>query len=165
MTKAIKMKILTGADVINAAIKSIAKRGKAFDKDVHVAAVSTLVHADKHGDITLAQKLVDALPASQRKNALRDWFLAYGKFSYDMQNKAFTYKKDAVTQLETAINTPFWEFKPEAAYVPFDAVKFIEQAVKRVTKAVNDGEKVPEALVTGLQDLQAVMLKPDVLAA
>ena len=159
------IKLLDTALAINTAINSIGKRGKALDKDMHIVAVSCLIHADKHGDITLANRLLEVLPKTARSNALRDWFLAFGKFSYDATSKAFVYNKAAVTQTQTAINTPFWEFKPEAAYVPFDAIRFIEQAVKRVTKAVNDGEKVPEALVTGLQDLQAVMLKPDALAA
>lgn len=165
MTKATKMKILTGAAAINAAITSIAKRGKAFDKDVHIAAVSTLMHADQHGDITLAQKLVDALPASQRKNALRDWFLAFGKFGYDQQNKTFTYNGEATTKTQEAMEKPFWAFKPEPAYVPFNASDFINNAIKRVNKAIKDGEDVPETLILGLNELQTAIVKPDVLAA
>mgnify|MGYP000654553662 CR=1 FL=1 len=57
MTK-VELKLLTGASAINTAITSISKRGKSLEKDIHVAAVSCLIHADKHGDITLAEKLV-----------------------------------------------------------------------------------------------------------
>lgn len=161
----VQIKILTGADTIKAAIASINKRGKAFDKDVHIAAVSCLVHADKHGDITLANKLIEALPASQRKNALRDWFLAFGKFNYDAQNKVFTFNGEATTQAAEAINTPFWEFKPEAVYVPFNAVAFLNSAIKRVENAAAKGENVPAELVKGLPALLATITKADVLAA
>lgn len=164
-TTPVKMKVLTGADVIAKMIASIGKRGKALDKDVHIAAVSCLVHADKHGDITLANKLIEALPASQRKNALRDWFLAFGKFNYDTQNKVFTFNKLATTQTETAINTPFWEFKPEATYVPFNAVTFLQQAIKRVENAAAKGEEVPEEVLDGLNGIMTAITKPDVLAA
>lgn len=81
-TKQPAFKIIESAKAIDTAIASIAKRGKTLQADIHVAAVSCLVHADKHGDITLAVKLVEAVPSLARKNALRDWFIAHGKFSY-----------------------------------------------------------------------------------
>jgi hypothetical protein len=161
----VQIKIITGADAIGKAIASLAKRGKAFDKDVHIAAMSCLIHADKHGDITLANKLIDALPASQRKNALRDWFLAFGKFNYDQQNKTFTFNGAVQTQEAEAMSTPFWEFKPEAAYVPFNAIAFLNSAIKRVENAAAKGEAVPVELVKGLPALLATITKADVLAA
>jgi len=144
------VKVLTGSDAINKAITSIATRGKAIDRDIHTVAVSTLVHADKHGDITLANKLLAAMPKSTRTNALRDWFLAFGKFDFDAKSKAMVFAREKTSDITKATNTPFWLFKPEPVYVAFDAATFLATAIKRVEKAMNDGENVPEALIKGL---------------
>ena len=154
MTKA-TFKIIESAKAIDTAIKSIATRGKSLERDIHVAAVSCLVHADKHGDVTLAQKLVEAVPSLARKNALRDWFMAHGKFGYSMEEKAFTYDKKATTHTEAAIETPFWLFKPEAEYKPLDLQAAILQLVKRVDAAVEKGEKLPADKVEALRKLSA----------
>lgn len=153
--KPVAFKMLDGAKAIDTAIKSIASRGKTLEKDIHQAAVSCLVHADKHGDITLASKLVDAVPSLARKNALRDWFIAHGKFSWSMEAKAFTFNKQAVTQLEAAIATPFWEFKTEAEYKPFNMEAAVLQLVKRAESAIEKGEKVPTEKLAQLRKLAA----------
>ena len=147
--------LLDGATAINTAIASIQTRGKSLEKDIHIAAVSCLNHADLHGDITLATKLVQAVPNSTRKNALRDWFLAHGKFSYDMKAKGFSYDKTKETQLEVAITTPFWEFKPEPEYIPFDMKAALLQLVAKAEKAVAKGEDVPTESLEALRKLVA----------
>lgn len=148
-------KLLEGTKAIEASIKSISTRGKAFERDIHVTAVSCLVHADKHGDVTLAQRLVDAVPSLARKNALRDWFLAHGKFIYNAKEKQFNFSKSAVTLTEEAIATPFWEFKQEAAYVPFDINKAITQLLARADTAIKKGDNVPEATIKQLRSMIA----------
>lgn len=163
--KPVKIKFLTGAESINAAISSIAKRGKGLNKDIHIAAVSTLIHADKHGDITLANRLVEALPETMRKNALRDWYLAFGKFDYDAQNKVLIAKMQAVTNTQEAMAKPFWKFKPEAEYVPFNAVKEVNRLLKRIDNAKTNGDLIPEVLEEALLGVQAALTKPDALAA
>lgn len=146
-------KIIDNAKAIDVAIKSIASRGKTLERDIHVAAVSCLNHADKHGDVTLAQKLVDAVPSLVRKNALRDWFMAHGKFSYDMTEKTLKHNSKGKTQLQVAIDTPFWEFKPEAEYKPLDLQAAILQLVKRAEHAIEKGEKLPADKLEALRKL------------
>lgn len=135
--------MLEGATNITSAITAIATQGKRLENSIHSVAVSCLHHADLHGDITLAEKLVHAVPSMARKNALRDWFLAHGKFNYDMKNKTFTYKKGVETLLDAAIATPFWMFKPEADYKPFDLQASVLHLVARAEKAIEKGEDVP----------------------
>jgi len=154
VAKSVAFKALDGATAINSAIASIAKRGKSLDKDVHIAAVSCLIHADKHGDVTLATRLVEALPSQARKNPLRDWFLAYGKFGYDQKNKAFTYNADTETLTQEAMETPFWEFKPEAVYVPFDINEALNKIIAKAEKAMNNGDNVD---VTKLEALRKIV--------
>ena len=154
-TQPVAMKMLTGKEAIIKAITSIMKRGKALDKDIHVAACSTLNHAELHGDITLANRLLEAMPNSARKNALRDWYTAFGKFSYDITSKAMIYDKTKTTELNKAINTPYWEFKPETAYVPFDAIEAIQNLIKRAEKAIAHGDSVPEGFIASLSSFIA----------
>lgn len=154
--KTTAFKAIEGATAIAKAITSISTRGKSLDKDVHIAAVSCLIHADKHGDVTLATKLVAALPNSSRKNALRDWFLAFGKFTWDTENKQFAYNKAATTLTNEAIAMPFWEFKPEPEYKPFDINAAIQQVISRATKAQEKGETVPKETLAKLQTLVQV---------
>jgi len=147
--------IIEGAKAIDTAIKSIATRGKRLERDIHVAAVACLVHADKHGDVTLAQKLVDAIPSLARKNALRDWFIAHGKFDYDATNKTLAFNKKGTTLVEEAIATPFWEFKQEAEYVaPTDEA--VHKRIAQVLKfATQEGSKVSKGTIDKLQSLVA----------
>ena len=91
-----------------------------------------------------------------RKNALRDWFIAMGKFSYDATEKTLTFNKKGITQLDTAIATPFWEFKQEAEYVPFDLQAAILTLVKRADKAMQHGDKVDKAALAQLAALAGV---------
>lgn len=150
------MQVIEGATAINAAISAIAKTGKTLERAVHIAAVSTLVHADKHGDITLANKLVDAIPSMARKNALRDWYLAHGKFDYSQETKALTYKRTGKTKLDEAMATPFWEFKPEKAYVPFDLTGAIVKLVTKANKAHEHGDKIDMKLVSKIAEVAGV---------
>lgn len=154
MTK-VELKLLTGASAINTAIASISKRGKSLEKDIHVAAVSCLIHADKHGDITLAEKLVQAVPSLARKNALRDWFIAHGKFDYDAKAKQFKFDKASTTLVEEATVTPFWDFKPEKEYIPFDLDKAIDTIIKRASKAIENGDKLDLDKVEAIRKLAA----------
>lgn len=158
--KAPAFKVLEGATAINAAIKSLATRGKKFEQDLHVTAVSVLVHADKHGDITLAQKLVEALPGLTRKNALNDWLLAFGKFAYSTESKTLTYAKDKTSDIKQAQETPFWLFKVEAEYQPYDLQAALQQVWKRATAARDRGDNVPAELMAQLSTLVTQGGKP-----
>ena len=149
----IEIKLLDGSTAINTAIDSIKTRGKSLEKDIHVAAVSCLVHADKHGDITLAEKLVQAVPSLARKNALRDWFIAHGKFNYDAKSKSFTYDKTSETLVEEATVTPFWEFKPEVEYKPFDLDAAVQTVLKRAVKAMERGDELPQDKLEALRKI------------
>ena len=151
-------KLLVGATAINKAIDSIAKRGKTLDTDLHNAALSCLEHAIKHGDITLAERLVGAMPQQARKNAMRDWFINYGPFAYNAKNKKFTFKakEGEVYNVAEAAQTPFWEFKPEPEYVPFNVDKAILALVTKAENAVKEhGVVIDENKLRALKALAA----------
>lgn len=156
MTKQKAMTLIEGATAIDAAIKSIQTRGKSMDRDIHIAACSILNHVEKHGDYTKAIKLVNAMGQSARKNALKDWFLAFGKLSWNAETKDFTFNKNAVTMLSEAIAMPFWDFKPEPEYKPFDFNASVQAILSKATKAVERGDIVPQDKIEALRKLVEV---------
>jgi hypothetical protein len=125
--------LITDADAMKKACKSIHTRGQSLQRDVHIMACSVLRHIQQHGDVrmiaTLAP-LMSALPESYRTNALRDWFSAYGPVAW--ANNAPVYVKGGETKLGAAMLDPFWKFKPEAPYVPVDVQKLIASTIKKL---------------------------------
>lgn len=90
--------ILTQAQC-SQAIGRIAAGGKSLQARITTVAVSTLVHAQTHGDTGLACRLLDALPSGQRTQALKVWFTHFSgkqmKFGKDAETGKFTCKLPA----------------------------------------------------------------------
>lgn len=104
------------ASVVDKLIASIKGRGAKLDHDIHSAAMACLFHADKHGDITLMNRLLLAMPKSTRRNALAQWAVKFGKFkpSEDTAAQAtapLAFDKSNSTDFDGAQAMPFWDFK------------------------------------------------------
>lgn len=156
-TKSIQpVKIIQGASAIDAAIASIGRRGAKMDRDIQQAAISAMAHHAQHGDVTLVNRLVDAMPNGSRVNALRDFILNHGAVSYDSESKAFVHTKGKDARIEQAQGVMWTEFKPEPEYKPYDAIAAIKAVIDRASKAdKSKGDKVPAGLTTRLGDLVA----------
>lgn len=143
------MQVIKSAPLILKAITSIANRGAKLDADIHVAGVSVLVHAAEHGDTTLCDKLVNAMPKGGRKLALVEWMLAFGmiakldpKADKDAIAAGRIFKLDRSRKHDEAgaIGTPWTEFKPEAAvHTAFDAQAAVTLLLARLNKATSSG--------------------------
>jgi hypothetical protein len=156
------MKLLTDVSAINKAIESIAKRGAKLDHDIQVAAVSCLNHVNEHGDTTVLDKLVLAMPKGARKSALTEWACAFGNVrmldrsnQHDQnaieQGRLFAKDKTKTFDLDGAIANMWYDFKPEPDLLTtFDAAKMVQAMVKRYNKAVKDG-----AAIDGIDDAKA----------
>lgn len=151
-----KLTLLNTANDIGKAITSVIRRVAKLDKDLHVIASSILMHADKHGDITLANKLIDAMPKSARKNAMRDWFIAHGKFAWDEKNKNLAYAKSKSTLYDESQQRPFFAFTAEPEYKPFDMDAAIASLLKRAEKAIENGDAVDTTKLTAIRKLATV---------
>lgn len=97
-------------------IASIKLRGAKLDTDLHSAACACLNHLAMHGDVTLINRLVLALPKTARRNALMVWAMAFGKVMLNPDQKTIevmplAYDRDGKTDLEGAVAKPFWEFR------------------------------------------------------
>lgn len=133
------------------AIGSIGKASAKLTKDVQACAVECVIHAVMHGDVTLADQLVDALGKQGRKSSLRAWFeingcmfIAKGKnvFSYNKFHKLG--KADTVELREQLMAKPWEDAIPEPAPVSvleiaakFD--KFMDGLTKQATDIANAG--------------------------
>lgn len=143
-------KFMTAAE-INKAIASIASRSKKLDADIQTAGLSILNHVQEHGDSTLADKLVLALPKGSRKLALTEWLLAFGKLRIlkktNVDDSArigagaiFAYDKTKHTDLDSATAKPWYDFKPEPdVRTAFDAQSSVKAVLTKLTKAQAGG--------------------------
>ena len=139
------------ANQIKTAIASIAASGKKLDADIQSAGMSILNHADEHGDSTLADKLIEAMPKGSRKLALVEWMLAYGKLRLlkkaDIEDAVriaagavFAFDKSKRTDLEAAAAKQWYTFKPEAPVATaFDAQAAVVKVLAGLTKATTNG--------------------------
>lgn len=129
-------------------IGAIGRAAAKLTKDVQGCAVECAWHAIQHGDVTLADQLVDAIGKQGRKASLRAWFerntpmyipKGKDKFAFDSERaKAFKAEgQQAYTERVAAL--PWEEAKPEAPVVSvFDVSEAVDKFMKRVQGMVND---------------------------
>ena len=133
------MELIKDSKKVMVLINKIAKVGKQLDLDIHLAACSCLDHAEKHGDVTLATKLIEAMPKSGRGKALVSWFTTYGKLAFKKDNTFSLDKgKSKKWDVETAIATPFWELipEPDVKELTIEAlIGFVKSKIEKATDA------------------------------
>lgn len=147
-------KIIEKAADVRKQIVSIGNRAKKLDRDIHVVGVSCLHHADKHGDVTLMQELINALGRSQRRNAVIGWACAFGKFAPDEKGKNVVFNKAGTTDLVSASEESPWDFAPEKPFQAFDLEAELAKLMKKAQKAAEDSRnKVNTAHLEALAQL------------
>ena len=138
-------------ELILKAIGSIGKASAKLTKDVQLCAVECVIHAVLHGDVTLADQLVDALGKQGRKSSLRAWFEINGCMFIAKGAKTFSYAKyhklgkaDTPELREQLMAKPWEDAIPEPAAVSvleigakFD--KFLDGLTKQATEASQAG--------------------------
>ena len=130
-------------------IGSIGRAAKALTGKVQETAIACAIHAVRHGDVTLADQLVDALGKGMRRASLRAWFERHtpmylpkgkDKFAFDsVRGKDMaSLTDDELTEALAA--HPWEEAKPEEPVVSVIDVeaafdKFIQRLNKQVAEA------------------------------
>ena len=132
------------ASIIEKDIATYAANGKANDDLIQATAIKVLIHVENFREPSLANKAVEGLPASARKNALLGFFEKYGKLKYNSDSKRLVFKKEFKTDLEGAKKNPFWTFKPEPEYKSVDSLAEIEKLIKRLSSRLENKESEPE---------------------
>ncbi|AUZ94753.1 hypothetical protein HOR96_gp45 [Agrobacterium phage Atu_ph02] len=155
-------------------VKDISKRTdivvgtlKSAQHEVHVLAVSVLIHVAKHGNIDVLTGFLDKLKENaqaMRNNSLAMWFEKYGAVYYETdKDKGKGWKiaaekrkpfldatKDLKAQramLDAASNNPFWLLKGQegVAYTGIDTAKAIASLISQLER---DQKKAKEAGLT-----------------
>lgn len=166
-TKAIKApKLIEGAANLSKEFGLIKAAGAKLDQRIQVAALSVIMHIDKHNDVTVATGLMDAMAQGSRKAALVEWFLAHGKMRQNVDKDGKVNKdlpwlldKSKTTQFELGMENPWYTFKPEKLDEPvFDFQAMLQSLVSKATKAAAGGKDVKGADV--LAQIQILMAAP-----
>lgn len=164
-----KYEIIKGAAAIDKAIASIKNRGVKLDGSIQLAGLSVLAHASEHGDSTLADRLVAAMPKGARKLALVEWMLCFGQMrKLDNKNAdeaqrikegaLFKLDRTRTLNLEGASDKLWHEFKPEAApSTAFDAQAAVAALIKRLKAAQASGLTI-EHKAEALAQAQALVV-------
>jgi roadblock/LC7 domain-containing protein len=148
-----KLTQILRADKLTAAIAAISKASRTLEDNIHIAAVSALVHAEECGNTTPMVDLLAAVPAFSRKNALILWAAKFGKFAVTADGKSVEFAKFAKTNVEAAMALPFWDFKPETPIKAFDLAAELAKLVARAEKEAKN-DKQPASIDD--EDLRAV---------
>lgn len=141
------MNLITNKKDIIALISEVSATGKKLDGMIWVAAASIVQHIDKHGDVTLAQDLIDAMPKGSRVNALIAYFEKVAKVEYDTDAKAVKFRRDATTNMELATSKSWVEYKPEQPYSGYDLHAVIRKAIMTADKALKETKPERKAMV------------------
>lgn len=139
-------KIISGAAEIKKAIASIANRGAKLDGDIQSAALSVLAHIEQHGDTTLADALVNAMPKSGRKLALVEAMVGCGMIRVlgkeelteedKLHARVFALDRTKATNLDALQAKPWYEWRKEAPVaVAFDIQKSTTTLLTRIKAA------------------------------
>lgn len=157
--------ILSKADT-DKLITSIKGRGAKLDNDIHQAALSALAHHADHGDVTLINRLIVAMPKSARTNALVAWALAFQPLLMKNPTKDATaplaHNKAGEGEAFTvakADETPFWEFKAREGVSVFSFDSYITSLTKGIDKALSD-PAITEPQRAKLEAMKAAVVAP-----
>lgn len=147
------MKLITNKTKLLAAFKDIQARGKQLDHDIWVAAVSAMAHHAKHGDVTIINQLVEAMPKGSRVNALREYILAFGKVTFNEDDQVFMHDKNGNFDREGAQEKSWTEYKAEQPYKPVDALALVTALVKKISADRKEGDKVTAKQHTAIMNM------------
>lgn len=138
------------ANEIKTMIGRIGKAAQKLSTQIQLCALECLIHTVKHGDVSLANNLIDAVGKGTRKATLYAWFEINGPFYLPKGKTQLAYDKtraDALKQEEEAalrerLEDILWtEAKPEPKPVSvFDVVSEFDKFMNRMNKLVKEPE-------------------------
>lgn len=134
---------------VNTAINNVKINGKALDASIQEVGLSVLHHIEGNREVSLANKLFNALPAGARRNALAAWFIKFGKVGPNMDKKTskerpFIFNDANTTNIPEAEQSPwFKQAKEKDVSDAFDPNKFISMMQAKLKKLAKEG-KLPE---------------------
>jgi hypothetical protein len=150
--------------VINRKIGEIRKSGKALQDKIVEVEIAAMQHLEQHKDSGALSRLVLAVPASIRREALKVHITDHVPVTWDDEKQVFKSKKKGNFNITGAEAVPFYEYTKESAQkINLDKLlvplALIEAAQKRVEKALEEGEELTgdmEAYKARLESLRSI---------
>lgn len=130
------MQLITNKKDIIAAIADVSATGQKLDNMIWIAAASIVAHVEKNREVTLVNKLIDAMPKGSRVNALIAYFDAVSMAQYDTDEKTFKFSKSKTTNQELAQIKSWTEYKPEQPYNGVDLHNLLIKTIKAADTAL-----------------------------
>lgn len=131
---------LMSTSELNTKINAIKKSASELQSEIQLAAVNAVGYSILHGDITIGQKLFDALPSGVRRASLVAFFEKHGNFAYLKEEKRFAhYKNDERSFDEVALlATPWASAKKEVIVSEYDLDDMFTKFMNRIEKAFKE---------------------------
>ena len=150
--------------VINRKIGEIKKSGKALQDKIVEVEIAAMRHFEMHNDSGALTRLVLAVPASMRREALKVHIADHVPVAWDDKKEVFKSRKKGTWNIPGAEQVPFFEYTKESVQkVNLDkllvVLPLIKAAQKRVEKAIEDGEELTgdmEAYKARLEILRSI---------
>jgi hypothetical protein len=147
------MALMQSAELIKK-IGSIGKAGAKLTKDIQLAAVNAVGYSIEYGDITIAQRLYDALGTGIRRQSLVSFFEKYGQLCWSSTEKKFVFHKlEGIDFDEKALMaTPWNDAKKEIIISEIDAADMVAKLIKRIESGIEKKVSVKNSAL--LDDLK-----------
>lgn len=155
---------------IVARIKSIGKISATLQDSIHEVACSIVGHALQHGDVTLADSLVQAMGKGTRHQAIVTWLETFGPFTFKKNEDgshsfALNRKKRAEFDgrapnevVESLLAGETWyDYTKESVKSIYDVEKMVANVINAAAAKVKKGEQILGSEL--VSDLSEVLLR------
>lgn len=149
--------------------RSIAKRGVSLNRDIQKIAATAIGYANVHGDVTVAQNIVDNIRDNKglRLNSFVRYLENYGQLAWDKETKNFVYRKrddvlrDPMELFLTLAEHPWYEaIKSEQPQSIYDVQEMVKALITKVEKLAKSERNTIEHL--DLLDTLKLVVDPTV---
>lgn len=135
---------LLGTSELNKKIAGIGKASAKLANDIQVAAVNAIGYSILHGDITIGQRLYDALGTAMRRQSLVTYFEKHGQFVWLSGEKKFGFfKREGIEFNPDVLMGMSWdEAKKEVITSELDVEDMVKKLIKKIENAIDKGTEV-----------------------
>lgn len=135
---------LLGTSELNKKIAGIGKASAKLTQDIQVAAVNAVGYSILHGDVTIGQRLYEALGSGMRRQSLITFFEKHGQFMWSSAEKKLVFCKVEGIQFDpdTLMGMPWDEAKREVIVSDLDVEDMVKKMIKKIENAILKGVEV-----------------------
>lgn len=161
------MAILKSSEITKR-LASIKRTSGKLQDDIHHVACHIVGHALEHGDVTLADKLLDAMGAGARGQAMIAYLETFGPFRFETKSGVFALNRQKKADMLAEHSANAWvdnllagvkwyDYTKERKQSIYDVEKMVVGIINAASSKVNKGEVVANAEL--LRDLQLIVAK------